>query len=398
MIGALNIEKEDEITGRPYLQSSLEEPLDVGWSQLSTIVNEKGTWGDIRYSPKIALNVDIRGFSEEKTPGKHAFFVDPANTYYFDDDSDNKSLALSPFRIYVKEIVGTDIIKLNEYDQIGFETIAGDTLFKCVSKELPLIPLLSITQLDHAPLGRDSDHFAYYSGRKDLGSENWEHYENKTLAYERIMFPGKQKRPMAPSFNMAVGNSWAHPTIPLNDIIDPDDTYKGYATDRSYLLNETLFDSYFFTGLAFPSGPFIDEMPEMNQLLEDWINSKSKLPNSNYVFKVPSSLSFEETINSLSLGNIDTIGLFDKIANFIEIEGAFNINSTSVDSWVAQLSALRGKLSSTITQTTEIIILIIQILITLQFSAKQYPLRNLLKILVVLLTISLKIHGLIIVR
>ena len=156
MIGALNIEKEDEITGRPYLQSTLAQPLDVGWSQLSKIVQDNGMWGDIRYSPKIALNVDIRGFSEEETPGKHAFFVDPANTYYFDDDSDNKSLALSPFRIYVKEIVGTDIIKLNEDDQIGFETIAGDTLFKCVSKELPLIPLLSITQLDHAPLGTET--------------------------------------------------------------------------------------------------------------------------------------------------------------------------------------------------------------------------------------------------
>ena len=68
MIGALNIEKEDEITGRPYLQSTLGEPLDVGWSQLSEIVNRQGTWGDIRYSPKIALNVDIRGFSEEKLP------------------------------------------------------------------------------------------------------------------------------------------------------------------------------------------------------------------------------------------------------------------------------------------------------------------------------------------
>ena len=61
---------------------------------------------------------------------------------------------------------------------------------------------------------------------------------------------------MAPSFNMAVGNSWAHPTIPLNDIVDPDDTYKGYATDRSYLLNETLFDSYFFTGTCFSKWTF----------------------------------------------------------------------------------------------------------------------------------------------
>ena len=111
----------------------------------------------------------------------------------------------------------------------------------------------------------------------------------------------KNERPMAPSFNMAVGNSWAHPTIPLNDIIDPDSTYKGYASDRSYLLNETLFDSYFFTGLAFPSGPFVDEMPEMSNLLSDWVDGQSKLPNSNYIFKAPSSLSFKETIDTFLL-------------------------------------------------------------------------------------------------
>ncbi|MFL2847466.1 MAG: hypothetical protein ACJZ9B_00640, partial [Coraliomargaritaceae bacterium] len=129
----------------------------------------------------------------------------------------------------------------------------------------------------------------------------------------------------------------------LNDIIDPDDTYKGYATDRSFLLNETLFDSYFFTGIAIPSGPFSNDMPEMGDLLGDWVYQKSKLPNSNYLFKGPSSMSFKEATNVLSFSNVDPINLFDKIANFIEIEGAFNINSTSVDSWIAQLSSLRGK-------------------------------------------------------
>ena len=48
-------------------------------------------------------------------------------------------------------------------------------------------------------------------------------------------------------------------------------------------------------------------------------------------------------MDTLSFENIDTIDLFAKIANFIEVEGALNINSTSVDSWTAQLSALRGK-------------------------------------------------------
>ena len=157
------------------------------------------------------------------------------------------------------------------------------------------------------------------------------------------MFRGKDDRPMAPSFNMATGNSWAHPTIALNNIIATDDTFKGNATDRSYLLNEKLFDSYFFTGLAYPSGPFIDDMPEMGDLLSAWVKQEEKLPNSNYIFKLPSSMSFNESINVLSFNNVDPLDLFDKIANFIEVEGAFNINSTSIGSWVAQLSALRGK-------------------------------------------------------
>ena len=82
-------------------------------------------------------------------------------------------------------------------------------------------------------------------------------------------------------------------------------------------------------------------MPEMSDLLSDWVDGQSKLPNSNYIFKAPSSQSYEETIDTLSISNVDTLDLFDKIANFIEVEGAFNINSTSVDSWTAQLSTTR---------------------------------------------------------
>ena len=321
MIGALNIDDTSPIDNRSYHNSTLPSHIDVGWSELRPILEDSGTWGGIRYSPKIALNVDIRAFAEEETPGKHAFFIDPANTYYYDDISNDTSLALAPFRTYVREITGSEIIKYNGNDpeQVGFETLSGDTIYKCVSKELPLIPLLSLAQLDHAPLGRDTDNFAYYSGRRSPNSR-W-HYESSSLADERIRFRTKDPRPMAPSFNMATGNSWAHPTIPLNDIVDPDDTYKGYATDRSYLLNETLFDSYFFTGLAVPSGPFEDDMHDMGNLLSGWANKSGSLPNSNYRFKAPSSLSFNETIDVISYSNVNPIDLFDKIANFIEIEG-----------------------------------------------------------------------------
>ena len=180
---------------------------------------------------------------------------------------------------------------VGETSSIMFETIAGDQISKCVAKELPLIPLLSLAQLDHAPLGRDSEHFAYFSGRQSpFDYKN--NYESASLKGrdDMVLFEGKTDRKMAPSFNMAVANSWAHPTIPLNNILESEGTYSGYATDRSYLLNEKLFDSYFFTGLAFPSGPFQNDMPELGDQLSSWIEKSSTLPNSNYDYLVPKSM------------------------------------------------------------------------------------------------------------
>lgn len=350
LIGALNIDTNDEVNSfdRRSYHLSESDLISVGYNDLPYVLHPSSNeFVGIRDAKKIALNVDIRGFSESDTPGKHAFYIDPANNYYYDEDSEDSSLALSPFRIYLREIDRENPIIPNpvgETSSIMFETIAGDQISKCVAKELPLIPLLSLTQLDHAPLGRDSEHFAYFSGRQ-RPFDFYNNYESDSLLGRDnvVLFEGKEERKMAPSFNMAVGNSWAHPTIPLNNIIEVDNLYEGYATDRSYLLNEKLFDSYFFTGLAFPSGPFQDDMQELSDQLSNWIKETSSLPNSNYNFTVPQSMSKMEVINTISPSNVDTLELFSKIANFIEIEGAFNINSTSVDSWVAQLSSLRGK-------------------------------------------------------
>ena len=84
-------------------------------------------------------------------------------------------------------------------------------------------------------------------------------------------------------------------------------------------------------------------MQEMRNILNDWITKKGQLPNSNYKFLVPSNMSNLQAESIISSNNIDTLDLFNKIAAFIEIDGAFNINSTSKESWVAQLSALRDK-------------------------------------------------------
>ena len=347
LVGALNLNSNRSVGVEPYHESE-DEITGLSLENLPNIIDSNGYFSGIDSSnvPKIGVYVDMRGFTEKNTPGKHAFFVDPANTYYYDDNCSDSSLALSPFRIYVKKIQG-EIFNLHPTtDQIGFKTQDGELIYKSVAKELPLVPLTSLAQLDHAPLGRDYDHFAYYHGRKNISGEHW-HWESKNIVNSysggKLIYPGKEERPMAPTFNMAVGNSWAHPIIPLNGISDLDPTYKGYAIDRSYLLNEALFDSYFFTGLAYPSGPFMDDMPEISNLLNEWKLGENQLANTNYKFKVPNSMTRNEADSVIASGNVDPLDIFDKIAAFIEVDGAFNINSTSKESWIGQLSALRDK-------------------------------------------------------
>ena len=252
LVGALNLNSNRKVSDTAY-HKSFDEIAVPDFNQLTDLLDSNYYFGGIDNNnvPKIGVYVDMRGFTEQETPGKHAFFVDPANTYYYDNDCSDTSLALSPFRVYVKKVTGQIIETHPLTDQIGFKTITGDTIYKSVAKELPLVPLTSLCQLDHAPLGRDYDNFAYYAGRKRL-SDNNGHWESENLKNNHrdfgggsLIFPGKRERPMAPAFNMAVGNSWAHPIIPLNGIRDLDPTYKGYAVDRSYLLNETFMDQYF---------------------------------------------------------------------------------------------------------------------------------------------------------
>ena len=87
----------------------------------------------------------------------------------------------------------------------------------------------------------------------------------------------------------------------------------------------------------------MDEMTDMSNTLKGWKLGKNQLANTNYKYQIPTTMTASEANSEIASGNFDPIDIFDKLAAFIEVEGAFNINSTSKESWVAQLSALRDK-------------------------------------------------------
>ncbi|MGE9289752.1 MAG: hypothetical protein ACQKBT_02100, partial [Puniceicoccales bacterium] len=114
----------------------------------------------------------------------------------------------------------------------------------------------------------------------------------------------------APSF--AIGNSYAPPQV-TRDSTTTEESGTIFS-DVSYLLNEVLFDEYFFSTLPQDSDTAIEY---------------DKLPNKRLV---PISLNDSDDLVRSSA---------TAAAEHLYVDGAFNINSTSIDAWYALLNSFR---------------------------------------------------------
>lgn len=152
------------------------------------------------------------------------------------------------------------------WDPAMIDTATGDP--RIVLYHLARESLFSIAELQHADLSRDS----------------------YTPAY-------------------AIGNSLASPWLLANSTLDLDD----WLEDQSYLLNQALWDDYFFSSLKSSSA------------------SGYETENSRIHF-----------VNAASTRNGTNLQDSDRAAEELYIDGPFNINSVSVDAWTAFLASGRG--------------------------------------------------------
>jgi hypothetical protein len=284
-------------------------------------------------APLFALNYDVRAFEDTTSAsdpriGKPGFFTDPTNGYYYYEEADEKAFAMAPFRFWFEAITENPVQVDEDTGRAAYRTQSGDLIYSNVAKELPVAPLLSIAQLEHAPLGRDYQHHAYQFSQ--LG---W------TSAVEDLSPASSERRNMAPEFNRPVGNSVAHPLIAADSIWDG-----GYGVDKSYVLNDLLFDSYFFSGITDQAGPFFSAPLTAQETLQGVIDGSGTFANNNYRFVLPADLD-EQEVRDLLLPQSASPSQdpFAILAAFIAVEGAFNINSTSADAWASLLSSIRGK-------------------------------------------------------
>jgi hypothetical protein len=143
-----------------------------------------------------------------------------------------------------------------------------------------------------------------------------------------------------PRVNYALGNSFANPLIPSDQIQKASPMGGGVKVlDHSYLMNAALWDNFYFstatnytTTVFNPKTPKADvlekffngEKPMLNSRLVPYISAKGdpKVLASDYAAKADPAFSKEFAKNAM-------------------IQGAFNVNSDSIDAWRAVLSSLR---------------------------------------------------------
>lgn len=113
--------------------------------------------------------------------------------------------------------------------------------------------------------------------------------------------------------------------------------------DQNYLLNEAIWDSYFFSSIAprptdvsysavSPASaidPFLSDIPAV---IDGFVEGRSKLGNSRMSF-----LQGESSLAEARVALMDPM----QAAGHLSVKGAFNVNSTSVDAWAAFLAGYR---------------------------------------------------------
>lgn len=179
----------------------------------------------------------------------------------------------------------------------GFGFWGNGDAARVILFDIPRDPLVSIGQLQHAAAGRFSYEPAYI-----------------------------------------VGNSYANVRIPLNNwFVQATDTFMPTNAvwritgqfplfDASYLVNEVLFDGYTFTTI--PQGASETE-------LGNYLTQTRLLQNPRYVAYEPDGLNFNSAnLHDSSSGRSNT--------GFVLADGAFNINSTSLEAWEVFLSGTKG--------------------------------------------------------
>ncbi|MES2439503.1 MAG: hypothetical protein V4584_10570 [Verrucomicrobiota bacterium] len=135
-----------------------------------------------------------------------------------------------------------------------------------------------------------------------------------------------------PRFAQPIGNSWAHPMLDPSKIITTGGAYP--YLDHSFMLNLALYDHYFFSGLSDQTGPFVTPARNAATLAGEFVTGGS-LTDPRFALYSPTGKDPATLADEVAVPDAYT-----RIASRLLMNGAFNINSTSVPAWKAMLGSI----------------------------------------------------------
>lgn len=219
----------------------------------------------------------------------------------------------SPFDYsFIKHAPGGDSQLPNASDTTGRGYIVtgynkSDGLSRCVIAEIPVRPLASLGEL-----------------------QNWDlRYENPIPPY---------------AFNL-IGNSDASPLLPANAIANYT-ADKNLQYDDSYCANHVLFDDWFFSSIAPDPTSYGTSGKNLQTTFTEFVSGVAPLANRAYQ-PIAEDTGYATAMagNATKLYDQHVKGAdrYRTIASHLEVEGMFNVNSTSVTAWRTLLGHARNQ-------------------------------------------------------
>jgi hypothetical protein len=156
----------------------------------------------------------------------------------------------------------------------------------------------------------------------------------------------------APPFSYnVIGNSDASPLFPRNAVWNSENSSVGKMDlqhDDSYCMNHIFFDDWFMSSIApYTAGlGELDPGDTLKKTYTEFLNGTTPLANRAYKAITPDTALASQSssnLDALFTKHIDTADSWRSIASRLEVEGMFNVNSTSVKAWRALLGHARGQ-------------------------------------------------------
>jgi type II secretory pathway pseudopilin PulG len=154
--------------------------------------------------------------------------------------------------------------------------------------------------------------------------------------------------PTPPYSGNIVANSDASPLIPKDNIVNPANTRANRRDneqqDDSYCANHVLFDDWFFSSIApKPTGFGPSGGTDLRQTYLDLLTGKEPLVNRAYRPIAEDRVSDDTAAGLKYTSHVQPAESWKTIASRLEVEGMFNVNSTSVRAWRALLGHARSQ-------------------------------------------------------